>query len=159
MTPRGSPPGSPLAAALLADAAAPEGGIGRGVRGWMDYVGLLPFAVFVALFLLWPTVLVVFGAFQDPEGGPTLANLVQASQGTYLQTFVTSTVLSAVTAVLGAVFGGLLAWAISVGRARSPAAPARARRLGHACPVRRRDARLRVSRHLRLQRPGHAVPA
>ena len=53
---------------------------------------------------------------RGPRGAPTLANLVQASQGTYLQTFVTSTVLSAVTAVLGAVFGGLLAWAISVGR-------------------------------------------
>jgi putative spermidine/putrescine transport system permease protein len=58
----------------------------------------------------------VLGAFEDPEGGPTLANLAQASQGTYLQTFVTSTVLSTVTAVLGAIFGGLLAWAISVGR-------------------------------------------
>ena len=40
-----------------------------------------------------------------------------------------------------------------------PAAPARARRLGHARPVRRRHARLRLSRHLRLQRPDHAVPA
>ena len=79
-------------------------------------LGLLPFAVFVALFLLWPTVLVVLGAFQDPEGGLTLANLAQATQGTYLETFVASIVLSAITAVLGAVFGGLLAWAISVGR-------------------------------------------
>jgi putative spermidine/putrescine transport system permease protein len=98
--------------ATLADAAATGGGIGRA----LDYLGLLPFAVFVALFLLWPTVLVVVGAFQDADGAPTLANLRQAAQGTYLQTFVTSTVLSAITAVLGAVFGGLLAWAIAVGR-------------------------------------------
>ena len=80
----------------------------------MDYVGLLPFAVFVALFLLWPTVLVVFGAFQDPERGPTLPTSCRPPRDTYLQTFVTSTVLSAVTAVLGAVFGGL--WR---GRSRS----------------------------------------
>jgi putative spermidine/putrescine transport system permease protein len=102
--------------APLADAAAARGGIGRGLGRWVDYLGILPFAVFVALFLLWPTVLVVVGAFEHPEGGLTLDNLAQASQGSYLQTFVNSIVLSAITAVLGAVLGGLLAWAISVGR-------------------------------------------
>jgi putative spermidine/putrescine transport system permease protein len=105
-----------VATAPLADAAAPRGGIGRGFRPWLDYLGILPFAVFVSLFLLWPTVLVVLGAFEDPDGGLTLANLAQASQGSYLQTFVNSIVLSTITAVLGAVLGGLLAWAISVGR-------------------------------------------
>ena len=59
MTSPGSPLSSPVAGAILADAAAPEGGIGRGPRRWLDFVGLLPFALFVALFLLWPTVLVV----------------------------------------------------------------------------------------------------
>jgi putative spermidine/putrescine transport system permease protein len=108
---------TPLApTAARADAAPIRGGLGRGSRRALDYAGLLPFGAFAALFLLWPTVIVVVGAFQDPEGGLTLANLRQALQGTYLQTFVTSTVLSTITAVLGAVGGGLLAWAISVGR-------------------------------------------
>ena len=108
---------SPLATtAPLADVAAPRAGVGRGLGGWLDYLGVLPFAVFVALFLLWPTALVVLGAFEHPEGGFTLSNLAQASQGTYLQTFVASVVLSTITALLGAVLGGLLAWAISVGR-------------------------------------------
>jgi putative spermidine/putrescine transport system permease protein len=105
-----------VAPAPLADTAAPRGGIGRGLRRWLDYLGILPFAVFVSLFLLWPTVLVVVGAFEHPDGGWTLANLAQAAQGTYLETFVNSIVLSTITAVLGAVLGGLLAWAISVGR-------------------------------------------
>ena len=117
MTTSASHPSAPLATtAVLADAAATRGGIGRGLRRSLDYAGLLPFAIFVSLFLLWPTAIVVLGAFQAPEGGLTLANLAQASQGTYLQTFMTSTILSTITAVLGAVFGGLLAWAISVGR-------------------------------------------
>jgi putative spermidine/putrescine transport system permease protein len=117
VTPGASEPSPPLTSpAVLADAAARGGGIGPGLRRWLDYAGLAPFGVFVALFLLWPTVLVVLGAFEDPEGGLTLANVGEALQGTYLQTFVTSTVLSAITAVAGAVFGGLLAWAISVGR-------------------------------------------
>ena len=47
--------------AYLADAAS-RGGIGRGLRRWLDHAGLLPFAVFVSLFLLWPTILVVLGA-------------------------------------------------------------------------------------------------
>ena len=112
-----SHPGAPTApSAALADAVPTPGGIGPGLRRSLDYAGILPFAVFVTLFLLWPTAIVVLGAFQDPEGGLTLANLAQASQGTYLQTFVTSTVLSTITAVLGAVLGGLLAWAISLGR-------------------------------------------
>jgi putative spermidine/putrescine transport system permease protein len=105
-----------VTAAPLADAA-PRAAIGRGLGRWLDYLGIVPFALFVALFLLWPTVLVVLGAFEDPEGGGlTLANLAQAWRGTYLETFVNSIVLSTITAVLGAVFGGLLAWAISVGR-------------------------------------------
>lgn len=107
----------PATAQSLADVAAPRGGVGEGLRQWLDYAGVLPFAVFVSLFLLWPTVLVVVGAFEHPEqGGFTLSNLEQALEGTYLETFVTSTMLSAITAVVGAVFGGLLAWAISVGR-------------------------------------------
>jgi putative spermidine/putrescine transport system permease protein len=112
----GAPQASaPLAApAARADAAA--GGIGPALRRALDGAGLLPFALFVALFLLWPTAIVVLGAFQDPEGGLTLANLAQATEGTYLETFVASTVLSAITAVLGAVLGALLAWAISIGR-------------------------------------------
>jgi putative spermidine/putrescine transport system permease protein len=105
------------ATAIPTDVATARGGIGLGLSRSLDYAGLLPFALFVGLFLLWPTAIVVVGAFQDPEdGSPTLANLAQAAQGTYLETFVMSTVLSAITAVLGAVLGGLLAWAISIGR-------------------------------------------
>jgi putative spermidine/putrescine transport system permease protein len=68
------------------------------------------------VFLLWPTFAVVVGAFQDAEGRPTLANLAAVAQGTYLQAFVWSVALSAVTAALGAVLGGLLAWAVATGR-------------------------------------------
>ena len=77
---------------------------------------MLPFAVFVALFLLWPTVLVVWRRVPGARRRADARQPRQATSGSYLQTFVTSILLSAITAIFGAVFGALLAWAISIGR-------------------------------------------
>ena len=114
MTPGGTARPSP---ATAIDATPDEGrGVGPRLDRAFAYLGVLPFFLFVAVFLLWPTAAVVVGAFQDADGGPTLQNLAAAAEGTYLQTFVWSIVLSATTAILGAVVGGLLAWAVAVGR-------------------------------------------
>jgi putative spermidine/putrescine transport system permease protein len=95
--------------------AAPRG-IGRRIRPALAYLGALPFFLYIGLFLIWPTVAVVIGAFEDADGHPTLHNLVVATRSTYLDTFVWSIILSATTAALGAVLGGLLAWAVAEGR-------------------------------------------
>lgn len=91
-------------------------GVGHRLPVSADHLGLLPFFLLVLVFLLWPTALVIVGAFLTEDGAPTLANLARATSGSYLQAFVWSVVLSASTAVLGAVFGGLLAWAVATGR-------------------------------------------
>jgi putative spermidine/putrescine transport system permease protein len=91
-------------------------GPGLGLGALIEHAGLLPFLVYVGLFLLAPTALVMVGAFQDESGAFTLANLARATSGSYLQTFVWSIVLSSVTALSGAVLGGLLASAIAAGR-------------------------------------------
>jgi putative spermidine/putrescine transport system permease protein len=109
--------GTPRVGLAAAAATRPAGrGVGRRARQALDYLGVLPFLLFVGLFLLWPTVAVVVGAFQDAEGRPTLANLTAVAQGTYVQAFVWSVALSATTAALGAAVGGLLAWAVATGR-------------------------------------------
>lgn len=86
------------------------------VRAWRrrvaDHLAVAPFAVYVAVFLLWPTYIVLSGAFTDDHGRPTTANLTTVAGPTYLAAFGRSVVLSAATAVIGAVFGGLLAWAV-----------------------------------------------
>jgi putative spermidine/putrescine transport system permease protein len=84
-------------------------------RALLPALGALPFLVYVAVFLLYPTLVVVAGAFVDDTGALTLANLRTALTGPYLSAFARSLQLSAITAVLGAVLGALLAWAVATG--------------------------------------------
>ena len=80
------------------------------------YAALLPFFVYIGAFLLLPTLIVAIGAFQDAEGGVTLANLqVTVTQKTFVDAFARSIQLSVVTALAGAILGGLLAWAVAAG--------------------------------------------
>jgi putative spermidine/putrescine transport system permease protein len=73
---------------------------------------LLPFLLFVLVFLVVPTLTVVLGAFQDEEGRPTLGNLDALTSEAALTALRGSLVLSASTAVIGAVLGALLAYLI-----------------------------------------------
>jgi len=75
----------------------------------------VPFLAYVGVFLVYPTVLVLAGAFQDADGGFTLSNLTTLTGGVYLQAFWRSVELSALSALFGAVFGALLSWAVAVG--------------------------------------------
>jgi putative spermidine/putrescine transport system permease protein len=80
------------------------------------YAVLLPFFVYIGAFLLLPTLIVAVGAFQDAEGGVTLANLqVALTQKAFVDAFARSIQLSVVTALAGAILGGLLAWAVAAG--------------------------------------------
>jgi putative spermidine/putrescine transport system permease protein len=79
-------------------------------------LGVLPFFAYTAIFLVVPTLIVVIGAFLDGKSRPTLGNLSALAQPQIVSAFVHSVVLSAVTAVMGAVFGALLAYAVSTAR-------------------------------------------
>jgi len=79
-------------------------------------LGVIPFFAYTMVFLAIPTLIVVVGSFLDGSGHPTLGNLTALAQPQIVSAFIHSTVLSAVTAVLGAVFGALLAYAVSTGR-------------------------------------------
>lgn len=68
------------------------------------------------MFLLWPTLVVVGGAFSDGAGGLTLTNVTGIFRSPYREAFVRSIELSAITAVVGAVCGAALAWAVVSGR-------------------------------------------
>jgi len=75
-------------------------------------VGLLPFLVYVAIFLVVPTVTVAVRAFQDGDGGFTLAQVRTLGDAAVLRTLWRSLELSLASAALGAVLGALLAFLI-----------------------------------------------
>ncbi len=80
------------------------------------YLPMVPFFIYVTVFMLLPTAFVLVGAFQTADGGFTLDNLSAIfGQGQFLQAFGRSIQLSVVTAIIGASLGGLLAWAVATG--------------------------------------------
>jgi len=81
----------------------------RRLPGW---VGVVPFFLVAGLFLLWPAYSVILQAFVDDDGAFTLDNITALKDSQFTDAFVTSAALSALTAVIGAVVGTMLAYAI-----------------------------------------------
>jgi putative spermidine/putrescine transport system permease protein len=86
-------------------------------RSWRAALGVLPFALYLLIFLGGPLYFVISGALSDSSGKPTLDNLVASvTQPQYLLAFTSSLEISLITAVIGAVFGVFLAQAVLTSR-------------------------------------------
>ena len=72
--------------------------------------------VFVGIFLAVPTLIVVVGAFLDATGRPTLANVDALMQEYVVSALVSTLELSMATALVGAVVGALLSYAVVTAR-------------------------------------------
>ena len=106
--------------ALLEAPAAPPERV-RATRSWTAVLGLVPFLGYMLVFLGGPLFFVINGAFADADGRPTLSNLVASvSEPQYRAAFLSSLLISAITAVIGAVFGTFLAQAVLTGSPDSP---------------------------------------
>ncbi|SDS21323.1 putative spermidine/putrescine transport system permease protein [Actinoplanes derwentensis] len=80
-------------------------------------LGTVPFFAYVAIFLIIPTLVVVIGAFTGDGGrGFTLDNVRGLGDEYIVAAFGRSIALSASSAVMGAVFGALLAYALVTGK-------------------------------------------
>src|SRR6185437_2752821 len=86
-----------------------------GRRFSLDWVGAVPFFVYVVIFLMLPSGIVAIGAFFDANNAFTLDNFVHLNRSYVFKATVDTTVVSIITAVLGAFFGALLAYAIATG--------------------------------------------
>ena len=91
----------------------------RPSQGFLVWLGVAPFFIFALMFLILPTGYLLVGAFQDPDGNFTLANIGDLFQPSILSAYWVSIEVSAASAIGGA-FDRLLPRLC--GRAGRPAA-------------------------------------
>jgi putative spermidine/putrescine transport system permease protein len=82
-----------------------------------SFLGVLPFFLFTFLFMLFPIGFLVIGSFQDSANGNalTVQNYANLTTPTVARAFANSIEISLVTAIAGALFGLLLAYAVILG--------------------------------------------
>jgi putative spermidine/putrescine transport system permease protein len=99
--------------------APPTSATAKAPRLWR-WLGIAPFLLFVLVFLILPTLRIMLGAFQTPSGSFTLDNIAGLFKPTLLGPAWVSVQLSAVTALLGCIFGFFIAWALVRGDLPKP---------------------------------------
>ena len=87
---------------------------GRRRPGW-SWLGLVPFLAFSAAFMLIPTIYLVVGSFRNNAGEFTVQNYADLGSDLTRQAYLNSIEISLVTAIAGAIFGFLLAFAVISG--------------------------------------------
>ncbi|MEO6207204.1 MAG: ABC transporter permease subunit, partial [Candidatus Limnocylindrales bacterium] len=79
------------------------------------WLGLVPFFLFAAFFIGAPITYLVVGSFQNDDGLTTLQNYADLATPSIANAFLISIEISLVTAVVGGIFGFLLAYAVILG--------------------------------------------
>jgi putative spermidine/putrescine transport system permease protein len=75
-------------------------------------LGILPFFIFCLAFEIVPIIVLIKESFFNPAGALTMANYTGLSQAIYRSSFWNSIRLSAITAILGTVFGTFIGYSI-----------------------------------------------
>ncbi|MGZ0712900.1 ABC transporter permease (plasmid) [Coraliomargarita sp. W4R53] len=83
-----------------------------GARAGWAWLGLVPFATYVVLFLALPTVLAIGSGLFDADGTFTLANIAALGDPVILRTFWNSAWISLLTAIVGATIGSIACYAM-----------------------------------------------
>ncbi|WP_187182264.1 ABC transporter permease subunit [Rhizobium sp. WL3] len=81
----------------------------------LHWLGVVPFAAFVILFLFMPTMKIVIGAFQRPDGSFTLANIAGLFTPSIMAAYWISIKISFASAILGCLIGFGVAAAVVLG--------------------------------------------
>lgn len=84
-------------------------------RSSWAWVGVAPFLLFAILFLIAPTFFLIIGAFQDADGHFTLRNLSNLFQPSIIASYWISIQISAASAIVGAIIGFFMAYAVVLG--------------------------------------------
>jgi len=89
--------------------------LGGGRRLPLSWLGVVPFFVYVGIFLLLPTAIILAGSLVDANGNFTLSNFEGINKPFMYKAFVQSVEISTVSALVGAFIGALLAYAVATG--------------------------------------------
>ena len=81
----------------------------------LHWLGVLPFAAFTILFLIMPTMKIVIGAFQTPDGSFTFENIGSLFTTSILSAYWISIKISLASATLGCLIGFAVAAAVVLG--------------------------------------------
>jgi putative spermidine/putrescine transport system permease protein len=81
----------------------------------LHWLGVLPFAAFTILFLIMPTMKIVIGAFQTPDGTFTFENIGNLFTASILSAYWISIKISLASALLGCLIGFAVASAVVLG--------------------------------------------
>jgi putative spermidine/putrescine transport system permease protein len=81
----------------------------------LHWLGVLPFAAFTILFLIMPTMKIVIGAFQTPDGSFTFENIGNLFTTSILSAYWISIKISLASAILGCLIGFAVAAAVVLG--------------------------------------------
>lgn len=84
-------------------------------RPTFAWVGVVPFLLFSAAFMFLPIAFLVVGSFQDSAGQLTARNYLDLTSQQIVNAYQNSLEISAVTALVGGLFGFLLAYAVILG--------------------------------------------
>jgi len=87
------------------------------LQGLSNWIGVLPFFLFILAFLILPSANLFLGALQDRNGHFTLANAAVMLDPYVLQSYSISLRISVITSVLGGVMGFFIAYAVTIGNA------------------------------------------
>jgi putative spermidine/putrescine transport system permease protein len=97
--------------AAASTAAGPTRTARRSGMSWA-WLGLVPFSAYVLLFLAVPTILAIGSGFFAKDGSFTWTNITALGDPVVLTTFASSAWISLLTAVVGAVVGALVCYAM-----------------------------------------------
>lgn len=82
-----------------------------------NWIGVAPFMLFAIAFIFLPGINIVLGSFIGQNGVPTLQNIMALFAPNVIDSFWVTLRISVVSALLGGVFGLLLAYALVLGGA------------------------------------------
>ena len=81
-----------------------------------DWLGVIPFFIFILVFIILPSTNLFVGAFQDVKGNFTLENIHVMLNPYVLKSYGISLQVSLITSLSGGIFGFLIACAITIGK-------------------------------------------